>query len=299
VYFDNVPHELSGMARESDAVPADALEDVAYLSRSANRVRILDALTRGPTTRRALAEGTGTSRTTLDRIVNELEERGWAERTADGDYVATTTGDRLMAEVRPFLESVQALRRLGDAVTWLPDDLSVGLHHFSDAAVRRPEGDDPIETVDYFVELAREADEIRVLTHLAAPMPLAQAMRDRLAAGESTARYVLTGDLVDYLADTEEHRTIWQDLLGAGARLYRYGDHIPCNLYVFGETVLVKKSRPGPIHDSYGVPIVTQDEAVRSWATDLVEQYRAGATRVGAERFADDQPVSRVESGDG
>lgn len=286
------------MTTERDEIPADALEDVAYLSRSANRLRILEALTGGPDTRRELAESTGSSRATLDRIVNELEERGWAERTTEGDYVATATGDRLMAQVRPFLESVQALARLDDAVTWLPDDLSIGLHHFRDAAVRRPEGDDPIETVDYFVELARGADEIRVLTHLAAPMPLAQAMRDGLAAGELTATYVLTGGLVDYLRDSREHRTIWQDLLGAGASLHRYEDHIPCNLYVFGETVLVKKSRPGPIHDSYGVPIVSENEAVRSWATDLVEQYRADATRVSVEQFTDEQPVSRVETGD-
>jgi predicted transcriptional regulator len=287
------------MPIERDPVQTDSLADVAYLSRSANRVRILDALTRGPSARRELAEETDTSRTTLDRIVNELEERGWAERRNDGDYEATATGERLMTEMRPFLESVQALRRLGDAVTWLPEDLSIGLHHFADATVRRPEGDDPIETVDYFVDLARDASEITVLTHLAAPIPLARTMRDRLTAGELTADYVITGSLVDYLGDASEHRSVWRDILGAGTGVYRYDGHIPCNLYVFGETVLVKKSRPGPIHESYGVPIVTEDETVRTWALDLVEQYRAEATRVGVERFTDEQPVSQVESGDG
>lgn len=286
------------MVSDNSAVPTDALEDVAYLSRSVNRVRILDALTDGPYTRRELADETGTSRTTLDRIVNELEERDWAERTTGGDYVATTMGARLMEQVRPFLASIEALRRLGDAVTWLPDDISVGLHRFSDATVRRPAGDDPMETVDYFVDLARDASEIRVLTHLAAPLPLAKVMRDRLEAGELTTRYVLTDDLVAFLGEQEDHRPVWHDILDEGARMYRYGDHIPCNLYVFGDTVLIKKSSPGPIHESYGVPIVTTDEAVRSWAVDLVEDHRRDADRVRADTFAEGPSVSRLESGD-
>lgn len=63
------------MLTRNDTVPIEALEDIAYLLRSPNRVRILDALTRDPYSRRELGEQTGTSRTTLDRIVNELEER--------------------------------------------------------------------------------------------------------------------------------------------------------------------------------------------------------------------------------
>lgn len=61
--------------RESDAIPADSPEDVAYLSPFANRVAILGALTSGPCARRDLTEMTGASKTTPDRIVSELEDR--------------------------------------------------------------------------------------------------------------------------------------------------------------------------------------------------------------------------------
>ena len=64
------------MSDEYDTIPAEALKEAAYLSRSANRVEMLQTLTRGSHTRRDLTELTGASRTTLDRIVNELEERG-------------------------------------------------------------------------------------------------------------------------------------------------------------------------------------------------------------------------------
>jgi hypothetical protein len=61
------------MQNRNDAIPIQALEDVEYLSRSPNRVIILDTLTKGPYSHRDLAELTETSRTTLDRIVNELD----------------------------------------------------------------------------------------------------------------------------------------------------------------------------------------------------------------------------------
>jgi predicted transcriptional regulator len=271
----------------ADAIPTEALADIAYLSRSDNRVAILDALAREPRPRRELGEATGVSRTTLDRIVNELEDRGWAERTPDGEYATTPAGAHLIAELRPFLDSVEAIRRLDDALAWLPDDLDVGLRHFSDATVRRPEGADPMETIDYFVDLATDASELLVLSHLAPPAPLARTMRDRIAAGALTITGVVTGDCVDYMAEHPERRARWRAIVESGGELYRYDDHLPCNLFVIGEVVLIKQSAPEPVQESYGVPIESRDGTVREWAVDLIERYRTGATRVDADTFAE------------
>lgn len=281
------------------SIPAEALDDVAYLSRSANRVAILDALARGPATRREVAEETGVSRTTLDRIVNELEDRGWAVRTTDGDYVTTPSGEHLMAQVRPFLDSVEAIRRLGEAVTWLPSaELTVGLQHFSDAVVRRPEQNDPMETVDYFTELVQQTTEFRVLAHLAPPGPLSGALRDCITAGRLDAEFALTDGLVSFLGEQAERRRRWREMLGSGADLYRTEGPIPCNLWIFDDLVLIKKSGPEPIDESYGVPIESEDETVRSWAHDLIDRHRADATRVDVDAFAEEATVHSAESGD-
>ena len=202
------------MSDENDTIPAEALADVAYLSRSANRVEILQTLTRGSHTRRDLTKLTGASRTTLDRIVNELEERGWARRTDDGDYTATPAGDHLMAQLLPFVESVEAIRRLDETVAWLPsEDLSIGLHHFSDASVLRPDHGDPMETADYLATLIRDTAEFRALTQFTPPLPLAEAMRERIVAEQLTAEYVLTDELIEYLREQPERRERWRDLL--------------------------------------------------------------------------------------
>lgn len=287
------------MIERSDAISTEALEDVAYLSRSPNRIKILDSLASGPYSRRELVELTGASRTTLDRIVNELEERGWARRTNDGNYVATATGKHLMAQVRPLIGSVEAIRRLDEAVAWLPvDELSIGLHHFSDAVVLRPEQDDPMETVDYYTELIRETTEFRVLTHLAPPVPLAEAMRDRIASGRLAAEYVLTDDIIDYLREQSDRRIRWRAIVEEGAGVFRTPGALPCNLWIFDDVVLIKKSGPEPIQDAYGVPIQSENETVRSWAEDLIDRCRADATRVEVETFAEEATAPRAESGD-
>jgi predicted transcriptional regulator len=286
------------MATDREPLDREAIEDVAYLSRSATRIRVLDALARGAYSRRELDERTEASRTTLDRIVNELEDRGWAARRPDGDYEATATGRRLVAETVPFVGAVAAIRRLGEAVAWLPEDLSIGLHHFQDAVVRRPGGGDPIETGEYFVELFQETTAFRVLTNLAAPGPVGRALRDRVVSGEMTAECVITEDVVDLNRESPERSARWREMLQAGADVFAHPGPIPCNLYVFEDTVLVKKGGPKPIDDAYGVPIQSENEAVVSWAHRLLDECRADATRLPVETFADEAPAADTDPQD-
>jgi len=262
-----------------------ALDDVAYLSRSPNRVNILAVLADRAVTRRALAEHTGTSRTTLDRIVNELEERGWAERTADGTYTATPQGTHLQREFQSFRNSVLAIRRLGDTLEWLPTgELEIGLEHFADAVVRRPTHDDPVETVDLMIELIQEATHHRALTHLVPPVSLSEAILDGVESGRLTADGVLTADSVDFLREAPDRRRRWASIADAvDGDLFRYDGTIPCNLWIIDEAVLIKKSGPDSIAEAYGVPIVCRNEAVLDWANQLVDTYQAEATQVDLE----------------
>ena len=269
--------ESANDARE--AVPTDAIEDVAYLVRSTNRVRILDALADDPRTRRALTEATGASRTTLDRIVNEFEDRGWARRLDDGRYAATTTGRELSATVGSALDAVTAIRRLGDAIDWLPrDELDVGLEHFRDAAVRHPESDDPVETGDYFAELVTNADEMWVLTEWAPPGRLAKTMHDEVVDGCLDGTFVVTRECGEYLLEDPTRRDRWREMLDASAITWLYDGDVPCNCFVIGDIVLVKSSGPDAISESYGSPIESTNPRIREWALELVDRYRQDAT---------------------
>jgi len=276
------------MTSDNEAVPGDALADVDYLSRSANRVAILDALAKGPATRRALAERTGVSRATLDRIVNEFEERGWAERRTDGEYAATAAGAHVVREFRPFVESVAAVNRLGEAVGWLPtDELDVGLHEFSDATVRRPANDDPVEAVEYMTDLLRESDEFRTLNHLLPPGMFERTLHDQVVGGALTVEAVTTREVVEHFERSPDRRERWRDVVEAGGAVFYRDPPIPCNLMIFDGIVLIKRSDTGPIDDSYGVPIVSENGSVLSWAHDLVDRYRDDAVRVDVGSLAE------------
>lgn len=85
------------------------------------------------------------SRSTSDQILTELDERGWAERTADGAYAVTPVVEFAVVEFAHLVGAMQAIRTLDDTVDWLPrEKLSIGLHHFREATVNRPEPNGPM-----------------------------------------------------------------------------------------------------------------------------------------------------------
>lgn len=267
---------------ESDPIPDAALEDVAYLSRSPNRVRILEALATEAYPRRELGEATDTSRTTLGRILSEFEERGWAERTADGTYAATARGDHVAAAFRPLIASMDAIRTLGDAVGCLPtDELSTGLHHFADATVRSPNPNVPLGPVRRLANLLADATTFRTLTFISPPTAIGDAMHDGVLSDRLNAEHVLAGGLVEHLREQPEGPPEWQSYLEAGARVYRYRGHVPCNLFVIDEHVLLMRDRPQAGH-----LVESENETVRAWADDLIDDYREEAERMDSETFA-------------
>jgi len=260
----------------------DALEDIAYLSRSSNRVQLLETLADSPHTRSELGDVTGASRTTLGRILAELEDRGWAERTVDGNYAATTRGEHVTREFTPLVEAMESIRDLGDAVNWLPsDELSIGLQHFSDATVIRSEPNAPMEMGRYHAELLRDATHVHTLTYIGPPAAVGEAAYDGVVSGRLAAEHVMAGGLVDYIRDHPEEPPPWQEYIEAGARVYRYEGHIPCHLFIADETVHLTK----PETDPSGAVIESTNETVREWAIGLIETYREDAQRVEGETF--------------
>ena len=271
------------MPGDLDGVPTDALEDIAYLSRSRNRVTILDALASGERTRRELDESIGVARTTLDRIVNEFEERGWAERTSDGAYVATPAGEHVAAEFAPLVGAMQGVRTLGDTVAWLPtEELSVGLHHFSDATLRLPEPNNTVAPAEHVTGLLREATEFSCLVRVAPPLAFEEAMRDGVVDGRLTAEHVITEGEFAYITGRPDRLRRWREYIEAGANVYRYEGDIPCNLFVVDGVVLLSDREP----ESCAF-IESESEAVRSWARGTIETYRTEADPLTAEAFAD------------
>jgi predicted transcriptional regulator len=263
-----------------------ALADVAYLSRSANRVCILETLADGPYTRRELMEATEISRTTLGRILNELAERGWAERTTDAEYVATRTGEHVATSFAPLVDAMATIRSLREATAWLPMSVhDVGLEAFRDATVHRPDPNAPLSFARELVERIEGAETFRTLTYLAPPQGnVAEVMHERIRTGELRSEFVLAGGLTEHLISDPERRKRWSDSLKAGAVAYRYEGYIPSNLFVIDGTVLIvntdtEKGPPGGFIES-------DDARVFDWADDLMASHREASERLDTGTFA-------------
>lgn len=268
-------------------MPGDpgALADVVYLSRSENRVRLLETLADGPRTRRELMASTGISRTTLGRILNEFAEREWAERTTDGEYAATRTGEHVVASFAPLVEAMATVRSLGEATEWLPMSVhDVGIDAFLDARVHRPDPNAPLSFARELVDRIEDAETFRTLTYLAPPRnDVAEVMHERIRTGALRTEFVLAGGLTEHLADDSERRARWNDSLEAGAVAYRYDGYIPSNLFVVDESVLVVNTdaESGPP----GAFVESDDARVLEWADDLIASHREASERLDAEAF--------------
>lgn len=276
------------MSDQGDGNAEAGLADIAYLARSENRVRILETLVTGSHSPRDIEAATGISRSTLERILSELEKRGWAERATEGGYTATAAGEFAVAEFTPLVGSMAALRTLGDAAEWLPrEELSVGLHHFSDATVRTPEPNSVTAPAEYMTKLLSEATEFACLVRIAPPLGFEIAMRDRAVDGRLTTEHVITADELDYLTDQPDRIRRWREYLEADVSVYCYDEEIPCNLFVIDGTVLIVDREP-----EVCAFIESENETVREWARDLIGTYRTKAERLSVDALSGAEPVA-------
>lgn len=281
--------------RESQS-SIDPLEATAYLTRSEHRLRLLEALSTRPYSRRDLVEATDASSATVGRVLNELQSWGWAERIQDG-YVATPAGTQLVNEFQPFNRTVATILKLGDTIEWIPtDELSIGLHHFENATVRRPDRNDPAEVTEFFLDLLEETSTFRALTHLVPIQAKEEMLLDRVQSRGLTLSVVFTDDLYEYLYEHPNHRRRWKAIIEAGANVSRYDARIPCNLFIFDEILLLSESRP-----TDGNPyecLVIENPTVLSWARELVDRYHAESSPVDADSL-EVEPTQEVRQSAG
>lgn len=274
------------MPDEGEQLPTDALSEMAYLSRSENRLRILDELSRTSWSRRDLCEATDVARATLDRIVTELEDRDWARRNPDGAYVATERGRAVARETRGSLEALATIGRLGDLVGWFrTEEGAVDPRHLADATVHRPSAVDPTVTVERMTRLMREAATFRCLVGVAPPVEFERAMRDSVVERDLAPEHVITEAELSAILEQPGRVRRWREYLEGGAALYRYDGATPCNVLVFDGTVVVGNS-PSDVAPPFTV-VESANEGVLEWATDLVETYRERAERLDPAVFVD------------
>lgn len=273
-------------------VPSEVLEAVAYLARSENRVVVLESLSEGPHSTRALRDRTEISKSTLSRILNEFEERSWARRTGSGEYVATARAEHLVGQFEPFLASMQAIRDVGDDLGVVPVDeltvgstraVSVGLHHFADATVKHQrqvaQGVGRAELKDAY----RDASVIRVLTDMAPSTDVGEVLQARADEGDLSGVHVWSTDLYEHLLERAESPPRWADLIEAGTSLYHFDGDVPANVCVVDDTTFIW----GATGEMRHRVLISRNATVNGWASALVDRYRERSEEIRRAAFAE------------
>ncbi|WP_436345001.1 helix-turn-helix transcriptional regulator [Natronorubrum sp. FCH18a] len=247
------------------------LEEIEFLARSPNRVRVLDALRAGPMNRHDIEEETGVSRATLARILGDFEQRGWVTRDVRR-YETTRVGDYVAREFTDLLQRFEPVPGLNEVVEWFPEEgLDFDLGCLSGAEIIRPTKSDALAPTTHITQRLRTADRVRVVSysHLSDVM---EECRRGTVEGSLKLESTVDREVLNRIGTDPRMIDYAREMVESGrAEFYWYEGTIPFTVFLVDDRVLLCLS------GGEGAPravIETTDETIRSWAESTIETYR-------------------------
>lgn len=251
------------------------LDDIAFLSRSNNRITVLKELARGQGTRRELRHATGVSRPTLGRILEGFGDRGCVVNNGTGnghDYTLTPLGRVVVEEYTNMMMTMEVVQHLRELAPRIPfGELQLDPRDLADAHITRPSPTDATAHTRRERELLETTTRVKFLCNQAQPETVAR-YRDWVVAGDRELEAIISGDAIDVAMADEEMRAYLQDMVAAdGVTIHRYEGSVSATLGRFDDVASIV-----PLDDA-GVPIAiveSEDEPVR-WAVEAtLGRYR-------------------------
>lgn len=252
----------------------DALTDIAYLARSENRVRVLDALVDGSLRRDALREQTGLPRQTLSRILDELDARGWV----DDDHArltATPLGAYVLREFEQLRDRLTAAKGVADALQYLPEDAAaLGVEPYLGSEVVYAQPGDPLSTIRRAIEGIERYSDVRVLAGAVTTETLGASLRAVEGHGQRFEA-VFSPQVVTAIRADDALGTLVERLLAAESVAIYAGDGDVNYSVGVGEGHV-----EFGLSDDRGAPaayLATDDDRVVDWATARLDAAVASA----------------------
>lgn len=250
-----------------------AFELTSFLTRSACRVRILEQLYGEPSVeKRHLREAVDQSRTTVQRNLSALEERGLI--TCRGfAYSLTPTGKLIVGDLLDLLDAVDVAGSIQPVAKWITGvEIDPGL--LADATVVRSEPTDPYAPVQRMVAAIERADRFRGAFPTVGKTAIETA-RERVLDG-SECELVFDGRSADVVRARRGYRESIEEMRSTGrASVWVRGEALSYYLGVSDDVVQLG------FDDDDGIMralLELDAEAARSWATVTFEEFLAEST---------------------
>ncbi|MEF8825542.1 MAG: ArsR family transcriptional regulator [Halapricum sp.] len=263
------------------------IDEFVGLSR---RWPVLDVLRAGPLDRRDLQERVGVSRPTIHRQLRALEDAELVTKR-NGTFALTPVGELAATEFSRMFEIMETVSTLSQVVPWLRvAEFDFEFDRLRHAEVTLPGPNDPFTTTRRMLRIIHGSDHIRMVTYTFLPEGDPAARRCFVEEGQFFEG-VLDSKLVHSLLEDPASAAHLRELLTRGARIRVAPDPVPIILTIADEEVMI-----GAVDDS-GSPrglIVTDDELIRAWAEETVDDYFARAEQLTREAID-----TRAEATDG
>lgn len=265
------------------------LDDVTFLTRSEHRIAVLDAVAETPRARHELRELTGASRVTVNRILDDLEDRGWIIRQ-NGRCEATAKGAFVADEVTGLVSNLAVSEELDDALQWVPTEaFDFDLTHLQDAEVfRKTDWEDHTETIRRITDLVNRTSRIWG-TAVGFSHEVVNAIRETTTEGAASFEVVIEESALDMIRNDSSLRHSFHEMLKSeNTSIARHtGQDSLHMVMVFDQTVMVcgKPSGEGPRPGW----IRTDDDTVRSWARVYFESALDDSTPITVDMLLNEQ----------
>ncbi|WP_435360027.1 helix-turn-helix transcriptional regulator [Haloarchaeobius sp. DFWS5] len=256
------------------------IEEIGFLSRSTNRVRILEVIDEfDGASRDDLRTELAASRTTVTRNVEALLDRGWI-RQENREYRVEPGVELVIERFRDLEETVETVQRLQPFLQWTTrETFDVDLSLLRDASLTVAEPGNPWAMVNEHVSGLRESSVDRILLPLTG-LHAMEAAHQKIVNGDARAEFVVTKGVVETLFEDPDFAPLTTEMVETGRfEVYQTDEPVPFYLGVLDDTVQVGV-------DEEGEPralLETTDPAVLEWASECLDSYQRGAVAVEAD----------------
>ena len=257
-----------------------AFEHITFLADSPSRIAVLEALQAGPRERNDLQETVSVSRSTINRILDGLADRGWIAREGR-QYRITPSGRNVAARFTTLLETIESDWRLHDVVQWLPTEHpGFDTTLFADATITKADPSAPYRPMERLMELGERAGST-TRSFGTRPLP-GYFERWELDEGMS-AEIIFSPLVVEALRQSPPEETA--ELLESGRLSFRAHENLPCGLTLYEDCVALcgYDQATGMLQ----AVIDTDSPDAFEWAETVYESYRRESESVDHSSFVD------------
>lgn len=197
----------------------EPFQEISFLTRSQNRVTLLEILVEGTYTTQKLTEETGISDVTVKRAIDGFHQRGWVRKNEAG-YTATPVGELVAEDYAKLAGTMEVTSHVGPVIDLVPvEEMDFDLRQLSEATITDPDNSDVLEIVDRWITLIREADRLEVLAYRTGRI-VAEPIYEELEAGNLELEAVIPPSELEHIRSDPTVREFKQKIIEAGGDYY-------------------------------------------------------------------------------